>query len=141
MVRKYQLIKNKFLIVLIAIFILIGTRFIFCYRIIPFPNYGNLKYKVGEVIYFPHFSFINPFKKQDIFNKITNYFESDKFLKEQKTTEVNYFKEMALRNRLQILSMKNTSNVYLILVTSIENSDAEMVFILDQKSDKIIGHK
>ncbi len=132
---------NKLYIILIGILILLGTRFIFCYRIIPFPNSGNLKYKEGEVIYFPHFPFINPFRKEIILNKIITYFSSDSFLVEKESNELKYFKEQALTHKLEILSIKTDNNNYLILVSSKDNSEAEFVFILDQKTDIIIGHK
>ncbi len=133
--------NNKLIITAISIILLLVIRFIFCYRIIPFPNSGNLKYKESEVVYFPHFAFINPFKRQEILTKITDYFKSDNFLKENESNELKYFREKSLTNELEILSMKTENNNYLILVSSKDNSEAEFVFVLDQGSDLITGHK
>jgi hypothetical protein len=135
---------KKLYIILICLVVFIAIRFIFCYRIIPFQNSGYLKYKEGEgsIIYFPNFPFINPFKKQDLITKITDYINSEHYRKSHKPFDSQYFTEKALENELVIKSMITDSNDnYLIFVSVKGYPDAESVFTLDQEKDRIVDHQ
>jgi hypothetical protein len=135
---------KKLYIILTCLLVFIAIRFMLCYRIIPFQNSGDLKYKEGggDIIGFPNFPFINPFKEQGLISKITDYINSEHYRESYKLNSLKYFTEKALENELIIKSMITDSNDnYLIFVSVKGYPDAESVFTLDQEKDRIVDHQ
>jgi hypothetical protein len=133
-------------LLLVSLLIILAYRFTFSYRIIPFPNSGDLKYKDNGMEYFPHFAFINPLKKEKLKLLIKDYCISPDYKQEENyLTHENYYiklKETILENNFVIASMitdEKTGN-YLILVENKKYPEANNVFILSRTTDKIIGY-
>ncbi len=143
-------IKRLTFITILFLFIALIYRSFKEYRIIGLSDSGDIKYKEGDITYFPQppFSIINPFKKSLLLNKIKEYCRSDEFdnyytlknYNSKRHIKFSLMRKEILQGSFKIKAITNDQNNLLILVHHIKNQNLELVFILDKSKDKIIGY-
>jgi len=113
-------------------------------------NSGDLKYKEGNITYFSRspLSIVNPFKKKKLLDKIRDYcnsIEFDKYYEHKNYQSIKHidfynFKKLSLEKFLTISAIKNEDNSMLVLVSKKTDRDIELIFIIDNLTDKVIGY-
>lgn len=149
-----EAMKKVFTILSIVIVSILIYQTLFSYRLVALSNKGAKKHKVYKVFFFPEppLSIINPLKKGKLKRKLNSYCTSgefDRYYQDEfdKNGQIsndliyNYFSQYCSNiqtDNYDILSIKKEENNLHILLRT-KKQDATIVFLLDTKTDSIIG--